>query len=276
MSVFDRLNYNFDSGRFGEASTLTSGASNTLNLIADTTPTFKDWQKTDLASGASGNRSNYFQNRTTVYNTSMLVSANTIAYSANLANDSVTFTSASNLTIELNVFQSHTDNISGVATVTDYRAPSYDSLSTAGQQNMMTLTKTDGPQSNTVPILGGFSSLFIQDTLSASANQLAIYANTYSQSLTANTVTDPDTMLTSTTYSSNLTSGQINDIVTYMNNVNSTLATRVSADWTFYQNSITIAKEGALLQQFNSAGATNSYLLNNVVGTPSLVAKLNS
>ena len=48
MPVFDRLNYNFDSGRFGEASTLTSGASNTLNLIAETTPTFKDWQIKDI------------------------------------------------------------------------------------------------------------------------------------------------------------------------------------------------------------------------------------
>jgi len=251
MSVFDRLGYSFDSTRFGDASILSSNASNTLNLIASTSPPMKDWQIQDLSAGTSATRSNYFQNRTTTYNSSMLVSVNSLAVSANAANDSVTVAAASSLIVKLNTFQSHTDNISGVSVVTSYQVPSYDSLSILGQQNMMNLTKTDGPQSNTVPMLGGFTSLFIQDKLSAYANQLSTYANTYSNTY-------------STTYS------------TYMNGVGTDLNARITADWTFYQNSLAVSNESAFLQQLTSAGGTNTYLLNNVIGTPSLVTKLNS
>ena len=251
MSVFDRLGYNFDSARFGSASTLNSAAANTLDLIASTSPPVKDWQIQDLSAGTSGTRSNYFQNRTTTYNSNMLVSVNSLAVSANAANDSVTVAAAASLIIKLNAFQSHTDNISGVVVVTSYQVPSYDSLSILGQQNMMNLTKTDGPQSNTVPMLGGFTSLFIQDKLSAYANQLSTYANTYSNTY-------------SSTYS------------TYMNTVGTDLNTRITADWTFYLNSLAVASELAFLQELTSVGSTNSYLLNNVIGTPSLVTKLNS
>jgi hypothetical protein len=100
-------------------------------------------------------------------------------------------------------------------------------------------------------MLGGFTSLFIQDKLSAYANQLSTYANTYSNTY-------------STTYS------------TYMNGVGTDLNARITADWTFYQNSLAVSNESAFLQQLTSAGGTNTYLLNNVIGTPSLVTKLNS
>lgn len=61
-----------------------------------------------------------------------------------------------------------------------------------------------------------------------------------------------------------------------MNNVATNLNTRITADWTFYQNSLAVSNESAFLQQLTSAGGTNTYLLNNVVGTTSLITKLNS
>ena len=59
MTVFNRLGYNFQSERFGDASLLSDGAKNTLGLIANNTPEFADWQKTDFAAGSIA-RATYF------------------------------------------------------------------------------------------------------------------------------------------------------------------------------------------------------------------------
>jgi hypothetical protein len=269
MSVYSRLGLNFDTTRFGSAKTLAPSASNTLNLIANTSP-LKPWQTTDLSSGIVV-RTNYFQNPTAGNVASMLISANSLYYSANSANDSVTQSLASSLTIELNNFKAHTDNISGVTVSNSQGIPSLNSAQNIGQLNMLTLAKTDGV-SNTSSILGSFTSLFIPDILTANTIKLTYYANEYANSISMNT----DPITGNTTISSNLANSEIANIQNYITTTKNVLYNQRMQDWTFYQNSTQVSQDVAFLQQFNSMGGTMSYLVNNVVGTPSLISKINS
>ena len=170
--------------RSGNAANLSSNASNTLNLIASTSGMMPAWQQTDLSVGPPV-RSNYFQNPTTQFLSVMSTAANSIYVSANSANDSTTTAIAQSLMIEISSFQSHTNNVSGVTAVSNTYYPSLQSAQNLGQLNMMTLAKSDGV-TNTAPILGSFTSLFIQDELSANANTLVYMAGEYANSLTLN------------------------------------------------------------------------------------------
>ena len=62
-TLYDRFGFNFDSTRFGPANYLSTGASNTINLVANVTPAMASWQKTDLIAGGIS-RTNYFKNPT--------------------------------------------------------------------------------------------------------------------------------------------------------------------------------------------------------------------
>lgn len=279
-TVFDRFGYNFDSSKFGDASTLSPMAANTLNLIANNTPKYADWQITDLENG-SPTRTDYFKNPTDANTSSMLIStgsikntANTIM-SANTANvigggyttgnvfvtdaqisaAAALFTASSNLIIELNDFKRHTDNISGVTVVNSTDFPSYETAAGIGQMNMMTLTKTDGTPQDTVPILGSFTSLFIKDELTQYDNDLITYNSQF-------------------TVNSNATF--IQTITDYINPITSNLSTRRNQDWTFFRNSMQVMKDIGFLQQFTNMGGTQSYLVKNLIGTDSLVSKLSA
>jgi hypothetical protein len=265
MGIYSRLGLNFDTTRFGSAQTLSSDAANSLNLMANTSP-LSAWQKTDLAAG-SVSRTNYYQNPTASNVNSMMISANTIFYSSNSANDFTTSALASTLILELNNFKSHTDNISGVTVSTTYGVPSLDSAQNMGQLNMNLLAKTDGV-SNTAPILGSFTSLFISDILQANTIKLIYYANEYANSVGLN-VTTGNT-------SSNLAPAEIANIQNYLITTQSVLYNQRIQDCTFFLNSLQTSQDTGFIQSFNNMGGTMSYLVNNVIGTPSLLTKLNS
>jgi hypothetical protein len=257
MSVFDRYGLNFDTARFGDADVLSGGASNTLSLVANTTPQFSQWQVTALEAG-SPVRTDYFQNPTLNAVNSMISSATLIAANANTINASTLEASAASLIIELNAFKSHTDNISGVtASSNTFGFPSYDAAFGIGQQSMMILTKTDGPQQNTDAILGSFTSFFIQDILDANTIQLSTYAPLINVS-TGNTDVIIDT------------------VSAYCGNTANVLSTRRLADWSFYQNSLQVMRDMGFLQQFTQMGGTQTYLVKNLIGTPTLVNNLSA
>ena len=195
----------------------------------------------------------------------MLVNTANIQSTAISTNNFTILASANNLIIELNAFQSHTDNISGVVVVTDPTVPSLSSAQNIGQLNMLNLAKTDGV-SNTVPILGSYTSLFIADILQANTIQLSAYATEFANSIT--TDMDGNTI-------SSLSSSELTNIASYMNSTKTILNTRRLADWNFYRNSLQISKDASFLQQFNSMGGTMTYLVQNVVGTASLNQKIN-
>lgn len=272
MGIYTRLGLNFPTEKFGKAETLTSGAANTINLITINTPKLTDWQIEDVQTGSPA-RSTYFKNPYTSNLASMNVSISSIKVSANSANLSNVFTAANNFTLAIGSFHFHTNNVSGLNVVTDPSCPSYDTASGFGQMNMMNLTKTDGPQSNTSSILGSFTSLFITDEIQANTNQFIYYDSELANSLVI-LVGDDGLGNVTTNISSNLSSAEITNIVNYINSTTNQLNTRTSHDKTFYQNTLQVTSDIAFIQQFNNIGNTQKFLLNNVIGTPYLVNNL--
>ena len=203
----------------------------------------------------------------------MNTSITSIRVSANTCNLSNIVTSSDNCTIEIGAFRSHTDNLSGIVVVTDPSVPSYDTASGIGQMSMMNLSRTDGPQTNTTPILGSFTSLFVRDEINSNVTQLIYYSGELANSIVANTSIDANGN-TVTTYSSNLSSSELTNIVNYIDTTRGLMTTRRTHDWNFFQNSIQIAKDVAFISQFNNLGNTNKRLIDNVIGTEYLVNNL--
>jgi hypothetical protein len=116
------------------------------------------------------------------------------------------------------------------------------------------VNQTDKLQNN-APILGVFSSLLMKDKISSNVTTLTSDAATMSVSPTA---------------------ASINIITQHVQGSYSILNQRRTGDITFYQNSVALVKDFNIVSQFNSLGATSSYLLNNLIGTPKLVSNLQS
>lgn len=275
MTIFNRYQLNFDTSRFGDADNLSPNASNTINLIASSSGTIYPWQANCIASGPIV-RSDYLQNPTTINTNSMLVSVaniaiNSLAVSNANAQFATVFANANNLIISLNSFQSHTDNISGLNIVTSPDVPSYDYSFNTGQISLINLAKFNEPQPNTDIILGSFTSLFIPDILKANDEQLQIFNTQLSNSIVTGTDEYGNTY-----YYSTLTGSQIANLENYISSTTTVLNTRRTQDWNFHQNSMQILEDEAFIQQFSNLGGTQSYLLNNIIGTPNLVANLTS
>jgi hypothetical protein len=275
MSVFNRLGFNFDTTRFGSAHTLSTGAANSVSLISDNMPTMSDWQKSDLANGAIVT-TDYFKNPTTTYVNSMLSSAAIISSNALTINAFSLAASANSLILELGKFVSHTDNIAGVTPVFASDVPSYSVSSATGQMSLITLNMCAEQQSNTDVMLGSFTSLFIQDDLTANANQILTYSIQLKNSISANTTNDGEGGPSVTTYSSNLANSIISSMSSYCNTTSSILNTRRIHDWTFHRNLQQVMQDNGFLQGFSNLGGTQKYLIKNVIGTTSLVGKLTS
>jgi hypothetical protein len=266
-NVFSRLDYTFDTGRFGDLINLSQGAQNLLNVSPIP---LSDWQATDLGLGPVA-RGNYYQNPTTercnnltsnlqnIYITCSTDTANTFPTAQTAALGLAT--TANNCIIEIAKFKSHTDNISGVSvsTAASSQFPYYDIIVPMGQQMLMIMNKTDG-LANTLPLLGNFTSLYIDNELNANNSTIGNNYITISNSFSGNV--------------SNLTSTQLDTMNAYVGSFETFLYGARTQDWTFYQNSLQVLKDYMVLASFSQLGNTQSGLINTKIGTPDLIAKL--
>lgn len=273
-SVYERLNFSFDTGKFGDSINLSEGTKSYLN----TAPVkLETWQKSDLANGSIV-KTDYFKNP--MINVTARLSDN-----VNVMNQIVqtidTFDNGSgtamkanltNLIIEIRNYLSHTSNISGV---TEARAnvsetsnvithfPDYDKAVSAGEQILMLTNATDGV-ANTVSLLGNFTSLFISDDITANANNIINDLVTVRNSIRIEVIGGE------TPTSSNISNLSANLITTITSNVvaaNTLLSTRRLHDWNFYRNSLNILDDYNKINSLGRVGNTQKYLINNLVGT---------
>ena len=273
-SVYERLNFSFDTGKFGDSINLSEGTKSYLN----TAPVkLETWQKSDLANGSIV-RTDYFKNP-------MITVTTRLSDNVNVMNQIVqtidTFDNGSgtamkanltNLIIEIRNYLSHTSNISGV---TEARAnvsetsnvithfPDYDKAVSAGEQILMLTNATDGV-ANTVPLLGNFTSLFISDDITANANNIINDLVTVRNSIRIEVIGGE------TPTSSNISNLSANLITTITSNVvaaNTLLSTRRLHDWNFYRNSLNILDDYNKINSLGRVGNTQKYLINNLVGT---------
>ena len=270
-TVYERLGLDLDTALFGAAANLSSEAANSLIFIADNTPPMPQWQKDAVTNGGEVPivRTSYFQNPMANSLANISASALSIYNTAEFCNDYATSAIASGLLVNANTFTQHTNNISGVSLVTDANVPSYDMASAVGQQIMMILAKVDGNTSvtNTAPILGSFSSLFVANSIQSNANVLYVYAGEYANSL----ISDGEGG-----YYSAMGPEILANMRSYMSNTSSTMNTRETFDKDYYVNVRQIIQDYSFMQQFNTMGGTNTYLTTNIIGTKELANNLTS
>jgi hypothetical protein len=261
-SVFARLNYSFDDKKFGDSIYLTDQAKKFLELAP---PDVTEWQQNDIADDVVS-RSRYYVNPTADVCSTLLANASIIFESANSdPANTFTQTGAGNAAMELAnttalfiteiiAFKSHTDNISGltIATSNSTTIPQFDSVVSIGQQ-LLTLTNTTDGISNSTPMLGSLTSLFIGDDLAN--NNLIIHTDRLAMDAA------------NVGGISSLTANQINLIITHVQTANTLVSTRRYHDWNFYEKSYQILSDYYFVKKFTNMGNTSTYLVNNLIGT---------
>ncbi len=269
-SVFARLGYNFDTDAFGDAQYLTAGALKTLNAAPVSIP---DWQLQEISAGTI-DKTKFLKNPHA--NVCATLTSNVTAIKAITTNDPANnfplilntayvdaiSNAANNYIIELSAFKSHTDNISGlgVQSANAMSIPDYDLAVSVGQQ-ILRITNVSDNISNSTPMLGSFTSLFIGNELAAN-----------------NTTINSDYVTISSLVRGNgkcyLSPTQANTILAHINTANSLINTRRLHDWNFYANSMQVVNDYLVMNRFNSLGNTQVYLVNNFIGTDTLVNNL--
>ena len=115
---------------------------------------------------------------------------------------------------------------------------------------------------NATPMLGSLTSLFIGTELAS--NNTIVYNDrlTLEASNVAGNIT--------------LTSAQVNTMITHITTASNLLYTRRTHDWTFYTQARGIVDNYNFVQRFTPMGNTQSYLVENLIGTDTLKTNLAS
>lgn len=258
-SVFKNLGFNFDTAKFGDAQYLTPQANNFLN----TAPlNIAEWQQNDMANNDTSN-SNYYKNplanvcSTITANATLIYNfANTTTFEFTTSSDLLS--NSNNTIIAVSAFKTHTDNISGVSIMTSNTdvIPGLDSATSVGNYLLRILNKTDGI-TNTTPMLGSMTSLFISDEVNA--NAASIYQDYIT--LTDSVALNGNCCITTT---------ELNAITERLQGFNTFLDYRRTSDWNFFANANIIVLNSIKMDKFNNLGNTQNYLIENLIGTDRL------
>ena len=251
--VYATLDYNFsDPNNYVE--NLSANSIAHLNAM----PAFiQSWQAEDIANHDIGG---YFQNPVAGYvNTIITVSQNMVT-TANSGNISSIETSANSLVTTAQSFLDHTNRISGVTAYTgDTTVPYYTNAMGLGKTALYITNQTDSI-TNTSPIMGSFTSILIgPQTYNAANTMSADYIVLYN-GVSANTITQP----------------QIDQILSDISNTSTLLSTRQSADVTYFTNLQIFVNNYNAVKQFSNMGETQTYLINNFIGTDKIKSRINS
>jgi len=274
-NVFTRLSFNFDPARFGASNYLPN---TTINFLDHKPVNMKDWQKTALANG-SVIKSEYYRDPTINVVTSLLSNANTYLIGLNTitsfdggATGQQLVNVASQLVNNTIVmFKKHTSNISGLTTATPVfgasatsEFPDYDTATGIGQELLLILNTTD-QLANAVPLLGNFTSLFINDDISANTLNIVSDIITVQNSLYLDA---------NSNVCCNLSTGALTTLVSRAESANNLLSSRRTHDVNFYRNSLSIISDYRKIDRLGRVGNTQNYLITNYIGTDNYIEKL--
>jgi hypothetical protein len=127
-----------------------------------------------------------------------------------------------------------------------------------GKTAMYITNQTDNI-TNTSPILGSFTSILIGPQIKTANTTLASDLVTLTSAVTGNTI------------SNTLISTIVTDIV----NTNTLLSARQSADVTYFGNLRTFVNNYNTTKKFTNMGETETFLINNFVGTDKIKSRIN-
>lgn len=167
----------------------------------------------------------------------------------------------------------HTNRISGVIPIDANTAdlPHYDTAMPLGKSLVYIMYQSDGI-TNSAPIIGSFTSLFILDTIRVAANTMwNISANIANSASSA--IYDPNTLQV-IGYNKDMDANVILKIETDLQNLNSnTFIERRVHDENFFKNGQEIMQAFNKMTRYKDPGQTELNLLKNYIGTEKLKSK---
>ena len=258
--VYATLGYNFDDPN----DDVINLSANTIAHLNSMPAFIEPWQAQDIANNNVGG---YYQNPVSAnvnsiitISQNMITVANTGA-SQNIANCELIVTAANGLYNNASSFLAHTNRISGVTPFIgqDVVNPYYDTAMGLGKTALYITNQTDNI-TNTSPILGSFTSILIGPQIDSANTALANSYIVLDTGVTANTLTE----------------SQISSILSTISNTNTLLVTRQTADVTYYGNLRTFVENYNTVKKFQNMGETETYLVNNFVGTDKIKERINS
>lgn len=258
--VYATLGYNFDDPN----DDVINLSANTIAHLNSMPAFIEPWQAQDIANNNVGG---YYQNPVSAnvnsiitISQNMITVANTGA-SQNIANCELIVTAANGLYNNASSFLAHTNRISGVTPFIgqDVVNPYYDTAMGLGKTALYITNQTDNI-TNTSPILGSFTSILIGPQIDSANTALANSYIVLDTGVTANTLTE----------------AQISSILSTISNTNTLLVTRQTADVTYYGNLRTFVENYNTVKKFQNMGETETYLVNNFVGTDKIKERINS
>lgn len=265
-TIFGRLNFSYDTNKFGSGFYISQNASNTLNTFPSEIDT---WQQREIANG-NISISRYFQNPVATITTSLSSNVSLIrdfclndtqnTFPSNFAEAKNLANTANSLLIQILDFKSHTDNMSRVGSSTgntellvdSANIPNYESAMTQGQELVRILYQTESVQ-NTSAILGCFTSIFTNDELTSNNGTVVNNKITLTNSYNGST--------------SNVSNSTLITIRSNLENINTFMYTRRTSDWNFFKKQKEVLSDYYLISKFNSFGNTENYLIQNYIGT---------
>lgn len=279
-NVFNRLSFSFDTGKFGDAIFLSD---NTKDFLNTQPVSLETWQKNDLANGTII-RTDYYKNPVlnvcnqlqsstqNLYNTMLTISI------YDFADGSALVSSANTLLLEIDLYKKHTSNVSGVtsaeATVPEdgspvIEYPDYDTSVQLGQELLMLLNNTDGIQDSS-PVLGNMTSLFMREEIISNNIIIAgdypiLSSSIYTESVGEDIVTK-----------SNISASAANSIVTHIQTASEMLSARRLHDWNFFRQGLILLEDYNKIDKLENVGNTQSYLINNLIGTDEYKQKISA
>lgn len=279
--VFARLGFNYT-----DANNIVQLSNNVIEYLNTVPQLLETWQMEDLANNAVNG---YFQNPVSnVANSTIVVSQQLMSETFNVNGSTPgASTLINNIYAKANniqktngtadLFIEHTNKISGVTPLgtveEDDLYPYYITAMSSGQGVMYLTNQTDGIQNN-APIMGSFTSLFIDANLSS----LVITAQTYPQ-IIANSINITIGGVFPNTYpilTSNLSESTLQTMYDTVNTIDSVMTTRTNHDINFFRNANTILEEMDSLRIFTGAGETAEKLLTEFIGTPKLLSRIDT
>ena len=287
-SVYGRLGFNSSNPIANTA--VQPLNSDLLTQMSFVPPWMNDWQKKDVA---EANTSGYFQNPlvNTIINTQnvadvmMAITSNNLnitgstgtitALLANTMNNAISIgysNTESQIVSEVDDFTYLTNRISNVVEHDgNMTVPHYQTATGYGTLLSYITNQTDGVQNNS-PMIGCFTSLYTQNTLDAlianTTPLLVILKNSITHSVS---ISPP-----SESYSSNISLSNAQSLDTNMAAIFSTMNSCRNNDTSFYQNSQEVVNDYNKVSVFTNLGQTESQLIQERIGTPKLLSRLNA
>ena len=273
-SIYARLQYSFPDPAAAEVIVPLSDA--VIKQMSVTPKFMNEWQQEDVATANTGG---YYINPMvdTISNiqltaTNLLsipfASGTSNAISALISN---TFSSASDTSQNTaGGFLYHTNRLSNVIDLdSNIVEPHFESAMGIGKMMMYFTNQSDGVQNNS-PILGSFTSLFIANTLTQFQTTANNYANIYKNTITVSGI------MPNLTYTSNISLSDAQSIANAYYNMNITMINFRNQDNVFFQNSSQVLNDFNKVNHFSTMGQTENELIQNYIGSPKLLSRLNS